>query len=310
MKQNEIVDLLSECRICPRNCGADRNKNNHGMCGQKAGIKAARAALHMWEEPCISGINGSGTIFFAGCSMGCVFCQNRAISGRSQDLKSAIEVSAEELAEVFLRLQEKGAHNINLVTPTHFIPQIVRAIEIAKMQRLHIPVVYNTSSYEKTESLKLLEGLIDIYLPDLKFMDPVLSQRYAKAPDYFMYASSAIEEMVRQVPAAVFDSDGMMKKGVIVRHMMLPDCFQDSKRTIEYLYEKYRDQIYISIMNQYTPMPGLEEYPELNRTVRKKEYDKLIDFAIQLGVENGFIQEGNTASESFIPEFNGEGIRE
>ena len=316
MKDRESLKLLTECRICPRNCGIDRYQET-GVCGQGAGIQAARASLHMWEEPCISGERGSGTVFFTGCSMGCVFCQNRTISSRSQERirsshtsDTSVEVSNERLADIFLQLQEQGAHNINLVTPTHFIPQIAIAIDKAKQQKLNIPFVYNTSSYEKTESLKRLDGLIDIYLPDLKFMDPVLSQKYAKAQDYFQYASDAIEEMVRQIPRAVFDEEGMMEKGVIVRHMMLPDCYQDSKNVIRYLYERYHNQIYISIMNQYTPMPGLEDYPELKRRIRKREYDRLIDFALKLGVENGFIQEGNTALESFIPEFNGEGIRE
>jgi putative pyruvate formate lyase activating enzyme len=269
----------------------------------------------MWEEPVLSGVSGSGTVFFSGCSLGCVFCQNQTIA-RGQTAKV---LSGEVLAEKFLMLQEMGAHNINLVTGSHYVPQIVSALERAKNQGLHIPVVYNTGSYEKVQTLKLLEGLVDIYLPDLKYGDRELAARYSGAPDYFDYASAAIGEMVRQVGEPVLETvsgkmleDGeelvLMKKGVIVRHLMLPGQIKDSKRIIRYLHQTWGNQIYISIMNQYTPCNPLPDYPELGRKVTGEEYDALVDYAIRIGVEQGFIQEGETAEESFIPAFDFEGL--
>ena len=295
---------MEECRLCPRNCGVDRSKKT-GFCGETNEIRAARAALHMWEEPCISGERGSGTVFFSGCVLRCVFCQN----GNIADGMVGKKITIERLADIFTELQEKGAHNINLVTPTHFVPQIVEALKLAKKNGLTVPVVYNTGSYENVETIKMLEGLVDIFLPDLKYYSVELSASYSKAPDYFERASAAINEMVRQAGIPVFDENGLMKKGVIVRHLLLPGCLSDSKKVIKYLYEKYGDRIFISIMNQYTPMKGIgEKYPELDRKVRKSEYDRLVDYAIELGVENGFIQEGETATESFIPDFDMEGI--
>lgn len=298
-------DMLKACTLCPRECGANRIEGHAGYCGQTGRIMAARASLHMWEEPCISGQNGSGTVFFSGCSLGCVYCQNHAIaSGRA-----GRAVSIERLSEIFLELQEKGAHNINLVTPTHFIPQIAEGLTLAKNNGFSLPVVYNTGSYEKAESLKLLDGLIDIYLPDLKYHSSELSQRYSQAADYFLYASQAIAEMFRQVGRPVFDdASGLMKRGMIIRHLVLPGCVRDSKKILKYLYRTYGDAVYISILNQFTPVPGLDNYPELNRAITDREYNAVVDFAVSLGIENGFIQEGGTASESFIPPFDGEGI--
>lgn len=259
----------------------------------------------MWEEPCISGTRGSGTVFFTGCVLKCVFCQNSVLA----ESKVGKPVTVSRLAEIFLELQNKGAHNINLVTPTHFVPSIRESIILAKKNGLTLPIVYNTGSYESVETIKSLEGLVDIYLPDLKYVSSELSKKYSKAPDYFETAKKAIGEMVRQVGTPEFDDDGIMKKGVIVRHLLLPGCITDSKNVIKYLYDTYRDDIFISIMNQYTPMEGIgDKYPELNRKVRKKEYDRLVDYAIDIGVTNGFIQEGGTAKESFIPEFTEEGI--
>lgn len=319
---------MENCMLCPRECGVNRKKGEMGVCGQTAAIKAARAALHMWEEPCISGQNGSGTVFFSGCNLGCVFCQNHNIATG----KAGIEISIERLAEIFLELQEKGANNINLVTAGHFVPQLVEALKQAKQQGLYLPIVYNTSSYEKVETLRLLEGYVDIYLPDLKYVDSAISSRYSHAADYFTYASAAITEMVRQVgePEFVFEQEAdekkkvfhaaeyqerseageslLMKKGVIVRHLVMPGCVEDSKRVISYLLKTYGNQIFISIMNQYTPLPQCREYPELSRRVTEAEYDAVVDYAIELGIENGFIQEGDVAEESFIPEFDGEGI--
>lgn len=259
----------------------------------------------MWEEPCISGTRGSGTVFFTGCVLKCVFCQNSVLA----ESKVGKPVTVSRLAEIFLELQNKGAHNINLVTPTHFVPSIRESIILSKKNGLTLPIVYNTGSYESVETIKSLEGLVDIYLPDLKYVSSELSKKYSKAPDYFETAKKAIDEMVRQAGTPEFDDDGIMKKGVIVRHLLLPGCITDSKNVIKYLYDTYRDDIFISIMNQYTPMEGIgDKYPELNRKVRKKEYDRLVDYAIDIGVTNGFIQEGGTAKESFIPEFTEEGI--
>lgn len=301
-------EIMWDCTLCPRNCHVDRLSGKKGYCGQTARIRAARAALHYWEEPCISGEKGSGAVFFSGCPLRCVFCQNSVIAEKG----AGQEVSVERLSEIFLRLQTDGANNINLVTPTHFVPQTAAALRMAKRNGLRIPVVYNTGSYEKPETLKLMEGLVDIYLPDLKYGSAEPGKRYSNAPDYFETAASAIAEMVRQVPEAVFEEgeEGMalMKRGVIVRHLVLPGGSMDSRRVLRFLHETYGNRIYISIMNQYTPMRGLEGYPELNRRVGRRAYDRLIDFAIGLGIENGFIQEGGTAKESFVPLWDGTGL--
>ena len=303
------------CNLCPRRCNARRIPGDFGRCRSPWEITAARAALHMWEEPVLSGINGSGTVFFSGCALGCVFCQNHSIAfGETSRV-----ITKEHLVEIFLNLQEKGAHNINLVTGSHYVPQIAQALREAKRQGLSIPVVYNTGSYEKVQTLKLLEGLVDISLPDLKYYSGENGLRYSDVADYFSVASKAIAEMVRQVGApefetvsGVFDEDGeelvLMKKGIIVRHLLLPGQLEDSKKVVEYLYHTYGEQIYISLMNQYTPCNELPDYPELMRRVTEEEYDTLVDYAIELGVEQGFIQEGETAEESFIPPFDYEGI--
>jgi putative pyruvate formate lyase activating enzyme len=299
----QINPSLDNCILCPRNCQVDRSSGQKGYCASTAELRVARAALHLWEEPCISGINGSGTVFFSGCALKCVFCQNQAIAGG----RWGKIITVERLAEIFLELQAKGAHNINLVTPSHFTPQILAALKQSKAHGLKIPIVYNSSGYEKTETLKLLAGWIDIYLPDFKYMAAEIARRYAKAPAYAVYAKAAIEEMLGQVGEAKFDSNGMMQKGVIVRHLLLPGQLEDAKRIIQYLYGQFHDQIYLSIMNQFTPLAG-QDFPELNRKVTEAEYEELVDYALALGVENGFIQEGETASESFIPEFNNEGV--
>lgn len=295
---------LQHCNLCPRGCGVNRESGQKGYCRETAEIVIGRAALHHWEEPCISGKKGSGAVFFAGCNMGCLFCQNYNLS-RGQQGKL---VSKERLSDIFLELQEQGAHNINLVTPTHYALPVAEALNLAKLKGLIIPIIYNCSGYEKVEVLKQLEGLVDIYLPDCKYHSEELARKYSHAPHYFEYTTLAIEEMVRQVGEPVFDAEHMMQKGVIVRHLMLPGQLSDSKAIVKYLYETYKDKIYLSLMNQYTPLPQVAAYPELNRKVSKKSYNKLIDYALDLGVENGFIQEGETASESFIPDFNGEGV--
>ena len=295
------------CRLCPRECMADRTIGNKGFCGCDNKLYVALAALHFWEEPCISGEKGSGTVFFSGCTLKCVYCQN----GEIANCNVGKEITVERLSQIFLELMEKGAHNINLVTPTHYTLHIIDALKIAKEKGLSIPVVYNTSGYEKVQTLKMLSGLVDIYLPDFKYFSRDLSKRYSNAENYFEYAEKAIAEMYRQVGAAVFDDNGIMKKGVIVRHLVLPNHSDDSIKIIEYLYNTYGDNIYLSIMNQYTPMPSLCEggkYPELSQKLSKKEYERVLEYAIDLGVENAFIQEGETASESFIPNFNYEGV--
>lgn len=297
---------LSDCTLCPRKCHVDRTAGQTGFCGQSDKIMAARAALHFWEEPCLSGTNGSGAVFFSGCNLHCIYCQNHIIAQG----QSGKEISVERLSEIFLELQDKQAHNINLVTPTHYVPQIIQALQTAKDNGLTIPVVYNTSGYENVDTLKRLEGLIDIYLPDLKYHDSTLSARYSNAPDYFAKASIAIEEMLRQTGGPVFvdGEDSLMLKGVIVRHLLLPGCETDSRYLLQYLHQTYGNDIYVSIMNQYTPMPYVTDIPALNRRITPEEYDRIVDYAIQIGIENGFIQEGETASESFIPAFDCEGI--
>lgn len=300
------MDRYNKCNLCPRKCNIDRSKGV-GICNSTDKCNIVRAALHYWEEPCISGSNGSGTIFFAGCNLKCVFCQNYKISdGKSM---YGVEVSVDRLVEIFFELQKKGANNINFVTPTHYMPHIKKAIILARKEGFNLPFVYNTSGYEEMEIIRELDGLIDIYLTDLKYFDSELSFNYSRARDYFDKASKAIEEMVRQVGKATFNDEGMMQSGVIVRHMILPAHTIDSKKIIEYLYNTYGNDIYISIMNQYTPVEisKIEVYPELKRTITKREYSKVVDYALELGVENAFIQEGETFKESFIPEFNGDG---
>lgn len=297
-------NAMKHCNLCPRRCNAVREKQSYGYCRSPWEITAARAALHMWEEPVLSGTNGSGTVFFSGCNLGCVFCQNQTIAAG----ETAMVISNEKLTDLFLMLQEKGAHNINLVTGSHYVPQIVKALERARNDNLTIPVVYNTGSYEKVQVLKLLDGLVDIYLPDMKYRSSTRSARYANAPDYFEVAAKALEEMVRQVGDPIVE-DGLMKKGVIVRHLMLPGGMIDSKAILRYLHKTWGNHIYISIMNQYTPCNELPDYPELQRKLTEREYEKLIDYAVELGIEQGFVQEGETAEESFIPAFDYEGIR-
>ncbi|MBO5371375.1 MAG: radical SAM protein [Lachnospiraceae bacterium] len=318
-----MYTIYENCRLCPRNCGKNRNFGEVGICGRTSEIFLARASLHMWEEPCISGKSGSGTVFFSGCSMHCVFCQNGEIANG----KVGKRVTTEHLIEIFLKLQEKGANNINLVTADHYVPTVADALAKAKAQGLRLPIVYNTGSYITTDALRCLEGLIDIYLPDFKYYSSKIAQKYAKAKDYPAVAKAAIAEMVRQTGKPIFynkednrlltaeeynDFSGneeiLLKKGTIVRHLLLPDCVKDSKDIIRYLLENYGTDIYISILNQYTPVKKFIDYPELNRKITESEYEEVIDFAIAMGIENGFVQEGNTADESFIPAFDYEGI--
>lgn len=299
-----MLNLLNKCTLCPRNCNINRNNNEVGFCMMGKDLYVARASLHFWEEPIISGDKGSGTIFFSGCNLKCVFCQNYQISTNNFGKK----ISIDRLSEIFLELQEQGAHNINLVTPTPFIPQIIEALKMAKSNGLSIPIVYNSSGYESIDTIKLLDGYIDIYLPDFKYFDNKYALKYSKCHNYFEHASKSLEEMIKQVGRPQFNKDGMLLNGVIVRHMMLPGLLEDSKKIIHYLVDKYNDDIFISIMNQYTPTNKLDEYSEINKIVDKNDYEQLIDYAINLGIKNGFMQEGETQKTSFIPEFDTTGV--
>ncbi|KAJ50848.1 putative pyruvate formate lyase activating enzyme [Clostridium tetanomorphum] len=299
-----MLNILSKCELCPRNCRVNRLNNELGFCKSGKNILIALASLHHWEEPCISGTNGSGTIFFSNCNLNCVFCQNHQISQESVGK----EISIEKLSQIFLTQQNKGAHNINLVTPSHYVPQIIDALKIAKKTGLKIPIVYNTNSYENLSTIKALNGYIDVYLPDLKYYNNTYSEKYSGVKNYFQYASKAIEEMVKQVGSPNFNKDGIMTKGVIIRHMMLPGLLFDSKKIIDYIYTTFKDSVYISIMNQYTPLNKSINYPEINKPVNPKHYDTFIDYCLSLGIKNAFIQEEGTVKESFIPKFDLKGI--
>ena len=296
--------LLQDCTLCPRQCHVNRISGKKGYCGMDTRIRAARASLHMWEEPCISGKKGSGAVFFSGCGLRCCFCQNRdiAIGNRGK------AVSVERLADIFLELEQKGAANLNLVTGAHYVPQIIQALELAWKKGCKLPVVYNSSGYEKVETLKLLEGYVDVYLPDMKYMDAKLAADFSHAPDYPEVVENAIREMVRQTGACVFGEDGYIRKGTIVRHLILPEHTKNSIAVLQYLHETYGDKIMISMMNQFTPVWKQEKFLELNRKVTKREYEKVLNVALELGIENGYFQEGKTAKESFIPAFDEEGI--
>ena len=299
-----MIDLLKSCKLCPRNCKVDRLNNKIGFCKATDKLKVARAALHFWEEPCISGEKGSGTVFFSNCTLKCVFFQNNDIS----ECSAGKEISIERLSDIFLELQHKGALNINLVTPTHYVPQIIEGLKIAKNKGLNLPIIYNSSGYENIETLRYLKGYIDVYLPDLKYFSNKYSLKYSNAKDYFNFAIKAIDEMVKQVGDIQFDKNGIIKKGVIVRHLLLPGLLFDSKKILDYLHKTYDDKIYISIMNQYTPLAHVENYPEINKKISEKYYNTIIDYAISIGIQNAFIQEEGTAKESFIPAFDYEGV--
>lgn len=380
---------LSDCTLCPRSCHVNRLQGETGFCGEGGSLRAARAALYYNEEPVISGNRGSGAVFFTGCCLGCIYCQNREISRPGREMRrdpshdpgifppgkfsSGRDVqgdpfptlSPDRLAEIFFELEEQGAHNINLVTPEHFVPLLIPALRRAKREGLSIPIVYNTGSFERVEAVRALEGLVDVWMPDLKYVSSALSAKHIGTPDYFRYASAAIAEMVRQCPEPVFSDgshaidcpddadDPLMLRGVLVRHLALPGCAEDSRAVLRYLRETYGDRIFISLMNQYTPMPQVMAHsddsgsagwemqnrcdevrgrgtgfvsgktdsvvkgfrsgtagidPNLFRTLSSDEYDALVDYAIDLGIVNGFIQESGTVSPSYIPVFDGTGI--
>lgn len=341
--------IMTACRLCPRACGADRLHGETGVCGVPADLYAGRAMLHHWEEPCISGTaedgtdGGAGAVFFSGCVLKCVYCQNYGLShiGHRERIPGK-KITVERLAEIFLELQDEGANNIDLVTPTQYIPQIAEALRLdghhagpsllqntggpeggpdsgvredaeskaaAGRRQLTIPVICNCGGYESAEALRLFDGLVDVYLTDFKYMEHDAARKYSAAGDYPERAAEALEEMVRQCPAPVFDDKGLIRRGVIIRHLVLPGMVHNSKEVVRFIYETYGDAVWLSLMNQYTPYAeAAAHFPELGRRVTKREYDAVVDYAIDLGVENAYIQEGATQKESFIPSFDGEGI--
>ena len=292
-------ELFDKCMLCPRNCRVDRNRGELGFCKASNKMKIAKAYPHMWEEPCISGDDGSGTIFFSNCNLGCLYCQNYYISEDG----NGVEIDIDKFSDICLDLQNRGVNNINLVTPTHYIPLIIQGIKLAKGRGLNIPIIYNSSGYEKVDTIKLLDGVIDVYLPDFKYYSNEFAIKYSNCPNYFKYASESLKEMVRQKPKCIFDENGNIISGVIVRHLLIPNMENDTKKILNYLYHEYKDNIYISIMNQYTPVRKCKYY-ELNIKVSDKVYDDIIDYAWNIGIKNAFIQEGETQSESFIPKWD------
>lgn len=288
------------CNLCPRNCNTDR-KIKTGYCGMPNNVKIARAAKHMWEEPCISGTGGSGTVFFSGCNLKCIYCQNREISFTGK----GIEVTAERLRDIFLRLCDEGAENINLVTPSHYVPAIVKALE----KGIDIPVVYNCGGYEKSETLKMLDGIVDVYLPDFKYSDPSAALKYSNAPDYPEIAETAIREMFRQTGIQKFDNNGILIKGVQVRHLVLPSNLENTYGVIDIISELFpHGEAGFSLMSQFTPTENCKKFPELCRRLSEEEYGKAVDYMYLCGIENGFVQELSSAKEEYIPPFNGEGV--
>ena len=291
---------MEKCELCPRKCGVDRSKNK-GFCRVKDTVSLGRAGLHFWEEPCISGYGGSGAVFFSGCNMGCIFCQNMALS-RGEVGK---DVTEKRLREIFYELIDDGADNINLVTPTHFVPEIVKALSAEK---LPVPVIYNTSSYEELSTLQMLDGLIDIYLPDLKYKDSTLSKKLSNAPDYFIKAIPAIKEMCRQTGEAVFDEEGILQKGIIIRHLVLPGYLENTYDVIDAVTENCHSGVLFSLMSQYTPPKKILPFESLNRRLTEEEYEKAVDYMYLSGIEDGFVQELSSAKEEYTPEFDLSGV--
>ena len=296
------MNIPTHCTLCPRRCGADRTKTQ-GLCGGGASVKAARAALHFWEEPCISGTRGSGTVFFSGCALRCCYCQNYAISAEN----SGKEISVERLAEIFLALQEQGAHNLNLVTAGHYLPWVCEALDLVK-GKLSIPVVYNTGGYETLEAVAALRGYVDIWLTDLKYRSEALSAEYSAAPDYFTVASAALEAMLAQAGPPRFDADGMLQSGVIVRHLALPNAGADTRAVLDYLAALPRGSFLLSLMSQYTPFYKAAQHKALARRISTYEYRRAVDYAISLGLEDGYMQQRSSAKEEYTPAFDLEGV--
>lgn len=298
--KTHFLNLLENCNLCPRNCSINRFAGELGFCNSSLDIKVAKVSLYYWEEPCISGTSGSGAVFFSNCNLRCVFCQNYKIS--HEGLGKTISIN--RLSEIFLEHQMRGALNINLITPTHYVPQIIEALKLAKNKGLSIPILYNSSGYESIDTIKMLRGFIDVYLPDLKYYNDKYAIKYSNAPNYFNTASRAITEMVSQVGETKFDSNGIIKSGVIVRHLMLPGLLFDSKKVIDFIYTSFKSNVYISLMNQYTPMHKSFAYPEINKKVNPNHYDALINYCLKLGITNCYIQESESSSKSFVPDFD------
>ncbi|MBQ5332207.1 MAG: radical SAM protein [Oscillospiraceae bacterium] len=297
-----MSNILNCCTLCPRECMADR-EHTHGLCGGGLLPRAAKAYLHMWEEPCISGTKGSGTVFFSGCSLKCCFCQNYKISAEN----FGREITVDRLAEIFLELQDKGAHNINLVSPTHYVPQIISALDKCR-GKLDIPVAYNSGGYEKTDTLEMLRGYVDIFMPDIKYFSTELSEKYSAAADYFEYASKAVSKMIELAGKPKFDNNGILKKGVIIRHMVLPSHRRDSEEILRKIYELYpTDSFLLSLMSQYTPFYKSAEHKEIDRRISTYEYEKVAELAYDLGFK-GFMQERSSAKEEYTPDFDLIGI--
>ena len=292
---------LEKCKICPHNCGVNRIAGQIGRCKTTDKIKVALASLHYFEEPCISGKNGSGTVFFSNCNLNCVFCQNYEISQQG----IGEEISIERLADIFLKQQERHAENINLVTPTMYVYQIIEAIKIARSKGLTIPIVYNTNSYENVETIKALDGYVDIYLPDLKYYNDELAYKYSGIKNYFEYATKAIQEMYKQVGNPVLDENGMMKRGIIIRHLVLPNNIQNSKDVLRWINDNMDKKVFVSLMAQYFPTDKAKDYPEINRKLTHEEYDEIEKHFYSLDLDNGYIQELGEHEEEYVPDFKG-----
>ena len=290
------LKILEKCAICPHNCGINRLNNQIGRCKSKDTVKVALYSTHNFEEPCISGKKGSGTVFFSNCNMNCVFCQNYEIS---QQVKGK-EISIEELADIFIKQQEKDVENINLVTPTSYVPQIIEAIKIARKNGLKLPIVYNTNGYEKVETLKMLEGYVDIYLPDFKYSDDDLGKRLSKVDNYFEIVTEALKEMYRQTGKAVFNGEGIMQKGMIIRHLVLPNHILNSRRVLKWINENMHD-VYVSVMAQYFPTYKAKKIDDINRKLTKEEYEQIENYLYRLNLENGYIQELGEHEEEYVP---------
>ena len=299
------LDLLKNCNLCYRKCGVNRLDGKVGYCRSSDKVKVALCSLHKWEEPCISGENGSGTVFFSNCNLSCVFCQNHEISQEGK----GTEIDINRLSKIFLELQNKNANNINLVTPTHYVPQIIEAIKISKANGLKLPILYNTNGYDTLETLDALNGFIDVYLPDFKYFDSKYSSKYSKSQNYTDNILKVINKMVEQVGPPSFSEDGLIQKGVIVRHLMLPGLLFDTKKILDTLHNNFGDNIYISLMNQYTPMHNSNMYPEINKTLSPKLYDSMINYALEIGIEKAFIQEDGANTTDFVPNFNLDGVK-
>lgn len=298
--------MLEHCTLCPRLCGANRNAGEHGFCGADARIRIGLASLHQWEEPCLSGTNGAGTVFFCHCPLGCVYCQNHDISGLDADA-SGICTDISGLADTFLSLQQRGAHNIDLVTPTQYAAHLTQAIPLARRRGLTIPIVYNCGGYERVETLRMLDGLIDIYLPDFKYYSSYYSERYSRAPDYFDVTVDAIDEMVRQTAEPVIDADGLMRSGTIIRHLMLPNLGSDTAHILRTIAKRWGTEVFVSLMRQFTPCTDLTDYPELLQPITDEAYAEACEQMAFLGLD-GWTQDAEAISESFIPHFDGTGV--